>query len=241
MRQQEHIAQKHEELKAYQDQQQALKELILKCAPPALPLFKDYIKAYADLKEQFFNATSLEDARAILRQLRQDYAELLEMDRRGIMDVLYVRAGTSALAFLLWLCAGVSLWNRWDILRETILTRGATDDEYISLNHLFGGISFHDFCCFAECKTLTIPKEGKAHVFKKAVCVQERYSIEDREKKYRYFNLTANIGNKNEKYLFRFASPSPDYINFYLLKGAVEIKNREYYFDITLTYIQIEP
>ncbi|WP_104749346.1 hypothetical protein [Helicobacter cynogastricus] len=131
LRQQEHTTQRHEALKLYQDQQQALKEIILKCAPPALPSFKDYIKAYADLKEQFFSATHLESAQAILRQLRQDYAELLEMDKRGIVDVLYAKIvfyknfhnkKSGSFAFLLWWCVFVSLWDCWDVFRQVFIS-----------------------------------------------------------------------------------------------------------------------
>ncbi|WP_104639744.1 hypothetical protein [Helicobacter bizzozeronii] len=235
LRQQEHIAQKHEELKLYQDQQQALKEIILKCAPPALPLFKDYIKAYADLKEQFFSATHLEDARTILRQLRQDYAELLEMDKRGIVDVLSARAGISVLAFLLWLCAGVSLWNRWDMLRQL-------------LYHGNKNIFFRSFKGFAELKTLTIPRNGKVHAFEKAavVCVSMDGISSGGRNDYtiKLYDIQANqaISSKDGQYLFPFKGKDAGG-DFCLLKGAVKIdyRNERPSQDTTLTYIEIEP
>ncbi|CCB79257.1 hypothetical protein HBZC1_02710 [Helicobacter bizzozeronii CIII-1] len=243
LRQQEHIAQKREELKLYQDQHQALKEIILKCAPPALPLVKDYIKAYADLKEQFFNATSLEDAQAILRQLCQDYAELLEMDKRGIVDVLYSEVAfcknyhkSKPFAFLLWLCAGVSLWNRWDVLKKSLGVRNG----HVSLN-----MSTHYFDKFAKWQTLTIHKEDKIHVFEKAVVVRGEDSIDKTYGIYPYDLQTNTAARSSSDWkdfvAFYVDSTGGSDVNFYLLKGAVEIKNREYYFDITLTYIEIEP
>ncbi|WP_104759051.1 hypothetical protein [Helicobacter bizzozeronii] len=235
LRQQEHIAQKHEELKLYQDQQQVLKEFILKCAPPALPLFKDYIKAYADLKEQFFNATSLEDARAILRQLRQDYAELLEMDKRGIVDVLSARTGRT-FEFLLYLCVGVSLWNHWDVLKKSLRAQNG----HVSLN-----ISTYYFDKFAKWQTLTIHKEDKIHVFEKAVVVRGEDSIDKTYGIYPYDLQTNTAVRSNSDWKdfvsFYVGSTGGSNVNFYLLKGAVEITIRDYYSNITLHYIEIEP
>ncbi|GMT39190.1 hypothetical protein NHP20013_13160 [Helicobacter bizzozeronii] len=244
LRQQEHIAQKHEELKAYQDQQQALKELILKCAPPALPLFKDYIKAYADLKEQFFNATSLEDARAILRQLRQDYAELLEMDRRNILDTLYTDFAlhkhgndneAKSSAFLLWLCACVGLWDRWDILKKSLLARDG---------HVYGGVYATDFDKFAKWQTtFTVPREGTiVHVFEKAVVVRDENTFLETHYNIYPYDLQANeviTNNKDWEDFVSFYGGSN--VSFYLLKGAAKITNRRHMWDYPLTYIEIEP
>ncbi|WP_104749347.1 hypothetical protein [Helicobacter cynogastricus] len=112
-------------------------------------------------------------------------------------------------------------------------------NENISLEHLFGDTLFCNFSRFAEYKTLTIPKEGKAHVFEKAVFIKARADQGE------YYGPTPvtfkpTAKTKNTFFLFNSGHSNED---FYLLKGAVQIdyKYDRPYNDTTLTYIQIEP
>ncbi|CCB79245.1 hypothetical protein HBZC1_02590 [Helicobacter bizzozeronii CIII-1] len=103
---------------------------------PHAPNFKDYLKSYTTLKNKLFNAKNLEEGKDALRELIQDYAELLEMDKYNIVAVLHTKAKLHptikiptkygpiehygaetkpAFAPFLWLFFLVNLWGlEWD-------------------------------------------------------------------------------------------------------------------------------
>ncbi|WP_104751023.1 hypothetical protein [Helicobacter salomonis] len=71
------------ELKACKEQLRTLQAM--PPAPQHTPDSRDYLKSYNALKDKLFDAQDLESGKAVLKELLEDYGELLEMDR---MDVL---------------------------------------------------------------------------------------------------------------------------------------------------------
>ncbi len=165
------------------------------------------------------------------------------MDRRNILDTLYTdfalykhgdeKARSSM--FSLWLCACVGLWDRWDILKKSL----SAQNGYVNLEYSFSRI--HPFEFAQSSQTLTIPKKSTiVHIFEKAVCVQIKTNKDYWFYPYDLQTNQAMISESDWKDFLKFRQRY-DGDTFYLLKGAVTIANREYYSDITLTYIQIEP
>ncbi|WP_104757964.1 hypothetical protein [Helicobacter salomonis] len=216
---------------------------------PANPNFKDYLKSYTALKNQLFNAKDLEEGKAVLRELVQDYAELLEMDKLNVACVLYPKTCTHQPTFfsLLWLSFLVHGWGlEWDNFFPFVKKDYGFDVG--NSIHYLSDINFNKLVRFSQVQTLKIPEKGKVHVFEKAVCVAKQYKYKwdfaerDERKEYQVFkpyDLEHHCIENDPK---NFVEPA-HFSDFYLCRGAVKVEpNPEYCAEEnTLSYIEIEP
>ncbi|WP_104740335.1 hypothetical protein [Helicobacter bizzozeronii] len=256
---------------------------------PSAPSFKDYLKSYTALKNKLFNAQDLESGKAVLRELIQDYAELLEMDKLNIAAVLHAEArlrptkgltdtsnrecdelaifspvmeslddllldgddGVSyekpTIAPLLWMCFLVHFWGlEWaDCVCQMHIDVNGQHELVLPYLRRHNENSFDYFTHFAQPKTLTIPAQGKVHVFDKVVCVRRQYTINGKDGGSFYdinpYDLETHLvikDNAKQQNLLSFGFDE----GFYLLKGAVEIRHRRSNEtqSTTLSYLELD-
>ncbi|WP_158652018.1 hypothetical protein [Helicobacter bizzozeronii] len=147
------------------------------------------------------------------------------------------------IAPLLWMCFLVHFWGlEW---------ADCAWQMHVDFNELFpcppirdGDNRFDPFTHFTKSKTLTIPAQGKVHVFDKVVCVRKEYTENNRGEHYiiNSYDLKANLAIKDrgkQENLLDFGSNE----GFYLLKGAVEIRYCHWSHETqstTLSYIELD-
>ncbi|WP_120953075.1 hypothetical protein [Helicobacter sp. L8] len=214
----------------------ALPPLITHSTPSA-PNFKDYLKSYTALKNKLYNAQDLEEGKSVLRELIQDYTELLEMDKLNIVAVLSAEASLSphSIKSLLWLCFLVHFWGlKW---------REGGFHIFENFDRNCYEIYFYDFAGFAQPQTLTVTRHwrGHVHVFEKMVCINPRYGTSQYDYKIAPYNLETGETERDSKLLDFWGNRH----RFYLCRGAVQIyhdfHDRSGEKESTLSYIEIEP
>ncbi|WP_158654139.1 hypothetical protein, partial [Helicobacter ailurogastricus] len=222
---------------------------------PQAPSFKDYLKSYTALKNKLFNAQNLEEGKDALRELINDYAELLEMDKYNIQMGLYqecqereitlFRQGDRnnqdyLLPAFLWLHLVLHTdcqYVRFNFYNDSIKCNYHGKNEYPIIQ-----LKFDDMAHFVKPKVLVIDNDCRTLTFDTMVCIT---SSPKNGNCYWWFKRTGDIAtlkavktpNSQEYY------DNDGWYDYYLpdhycLSGAVKIKNT--YGNALLSYLELD-
>ncbi|WP_158656899.1 hypothetical protein [Helicobacter bizzozeronii] len=219
---------------------------------PHAPSFKDYLKSYTALKNKLYNAQDLESGKAVLRELIQDYAELLEMDKHSIQRGLYWECEERQirqkdrdknkdylLPAFLWL--HLVLHTGWQYVWHDIYDDGNNyHNESERMYHI--ELKFRDMAHFVKPKVLVIDNDCQTLTFDKMVCINFDSETPSR---YWYLETTENIttlevdkDSCSYERGYGYGSFDKRPPKYHYLSGAIKINNT--YGNVLLSYLEID-